>query len=160
MKITCGSFTCADGRCVDISKRCNSINDSNDWSDENKELFLILFSTSFFLISSAFILYCLHKELLKIAIQIMCVECNILRLLCVVRKKQLLNHTQIVRFSQETLKIKELRISNLYIDRYFTISNILIRSFYYNIFLYGIIFLVHKSNFSLFQYNTHFLRLQ
>ena len=43
-KITCGSFTCADGRCVDISKRCNSINDSNDWSDENKELFLILFS--------------------------------------------------------------------------------------------------------------------
>ena len=42
-----GSFTCEDGCCVDISKRCNSINDCNDWSDE-KNCNLIVFPASYF----------------------------------------------------------------------------------------------------------------
>ena len=42
-----GLFTCADGRCVDISKRCNSNNDCNDWSDE-MNCNLVVFPGSYF----------------------------------------------------------------------------------------------------------------
>ena len=42
-----GLYTCEDGRCVDISKRCNSINDCGDWSDE-KNCNLIVFPESYF----------------------------------------------------------------------------------------------------------------
>ena len=42
-----GFFTCRDGRCVDISKRCNSINDCTDWSDE-ENCNLIVFPKSYF----------------------------------------------------------------------------------------------------------------
>ena len=43
-----GQFTCYDGICVDISKRCNSVNDCNDWSDE-KECNLVVFPKSYFI---------------------------------------------------------------------------------------------------------------
>ena len=44
---TDGLFTCSDGRCVDIYKRCNSINDCKDWSDE-KNCRLVIFPESYF----------------------------------------------------------------------------------------------------------------
>ena len=42
-----GQYTCEDGRCVDISTRCNSVNDCNDWSDE-KNCNLVVFPESYF----------------------------------------------------------------------------------------------------------------
>ena len=45
---TKGQFTCYDGSCLDISKRCNSVNDCNDWRDE-KKCNLVVFPESYFI---------------------------------------------------------------------------------------------------------------
>ena len=62
-----GLFTCRDGRCVDISKRCNSINDCTDWSDE-ENCNLKVFPKSYFKTFAPFDF--VHNKMIKGEVQV------------------------------------------------------------------------------------------